>query len=81
MFRRSIGEKLTSTISIAWYFTTKSGGIWKMSPGGTTGNREEGNTMATQAECVKVIQTETERLRQYLAGHCQVVAPPPQPMT
>jgi hypothetical protein len=24
--------------------------------------------MATQAECVKVIQTETERLRQYLAA-------------
>ena len=28
MFRRSIGEKLTSTLSMAWYFTTKSGGIW-----------------------------------------------------
>jgi integrase len=28
MFRRQISEEITSTISIAWYFTTKSGGIW-----------------------------------------------------
>ena len=39
-----------------------------MSPDGTTGNRKEGNTMATQAECVKVIQTEIERLKQCLAA-------------
>jgi hypothetical protein len=29
MFRRQISEEITSTISTAWYFTTKSGGIWK----------------------------------------------------
>jgi hypothetical protein len=39
-----------------------------MSPVGTTGNRKEGKTMATQAECVKVVQTESERLKQYLAA-------------
>ena len=39
-----------------------------MSPGDTTGNRKEGNTMSTQAECVKVVQTESERLKQYLAA-------------
>jgi uncharacterized protein (TIGR03083 family) len=38
-----------------------------MSPVDTIGNREEGNTMSTQAECVKVLQTEFERLKQYLA--------------
>jgi hypothetical protein len=27
MFRRQISEEITSTISMAWYFTTKSGGI------------------------------------------------------
>jgi hypothetical protein len=27
MFRRQISEEITSTISTAWYFTTKSGGI------------------------------------------------------
>jgi hypothetical protein len=27
MFRRQIGEEITSTTSTAWYFTTKSGGI------------------------------------------------------
>jgi uncharacterized protein (TIGR03083 family) len=39
-----------------------------MSPVGTTGNRKEGNTMSTQAACVKVLQTEFERLKQYLAA-------------
>jgi hypothetical protein len=29
MFRCQTSEKITSTISMAWYFTTKSGGIWK----------------------------------------------------
>src|SRR2546421_10701795 len=38
-----------------------------MSSGGTTGNRKEGNTMSTQAEWVTVVQTESERLKQYLA--------------
>jgi uncharacterized protein (TIGR03083 family) len=38
-----------------------------MSSVGTTGTRKEGNTMSTQAECVKVLQTEFERLKQYLA--------------
>src|SRR6266540_2807762 len=28
-FGRPIGHKITSTISIGWNFTTKSGGIWK----------------------------------------------------
>ncbi len=28
MFLRQISEEITSTISTAWYFTTKSGGIW-----------------------------------------------------
>src|SRR5262245_21830165 len=28
MVRRQISEQITSAISIAWYFTTKSGGIW-----------------------------------------------------
>jgi uncharacterized protein (TIGR03083 family) len=32
------------------------------------GNREEGNTMSTQAELVTVLQTESERLKQYLAA-------------
>jgi uncharacterized protein (TIGR03083 family) len=32
------------------------------------GHRKEGNTMATQAELVTVIQTESDRLRQYLAA-------------
>jgi uncharacterized protein (TIGR03083 family) len=39
-----------------------------MSPVGTTGNRKEGNTMSTQAELVQVIQTESERLKQYLTA-------------
>jgi uncharacterized protein (TIGR03083 family) len=39
-----------------------------MSPVGTTGNRKEGNTMSTQAECVKVLQTDFERLKQYLTA-------------
>jgi uncharacterized protein (TIGR03083 family) len=39
-----------------------------MSPVGTTGNCEEGKTMATEAERVKVVQTEFERLQQYLAA-------------
>jgi len=39
-----------------------------MSPVDTTGNRKEGNTMSTQEECVKVLQTEFERLQQYLAA-------------
>jgi uncharacterized protein (TIGR03083 family) len=39
-----------------------------MPPVGTTGNRKEGNTMSTQAECVKVLQTDFERLKQYLAA-------------
>jgi uncharacterized protein (TIGR03083 family) len=39
-----------------------------MSPGGTPGNRKEGNTMSTQAELVTVIQTEVERQQQYLAA-------------
>ena len=30
MLFRQIGERITSIISIAWYFTTKSGGIWKI---------------------------------------------------
>jgi Mycothiol maleylpyruvate isomerase N-terminal domain len=38
-----------------------------MSPVGTTGNHEDGKTMATEAERVKVVQTESERLKQYLA--------------
>jgi hypothetical protein len=29
MSRHQISEKISSTISMAWYFTTKSGGIWK----------------------------------------------------
>jgi hypothetical protein len=33
-----------------------------------TGNRQEGNTMSTQAECVTVLQTEFERLKQYLVA-------------
>jgi hypothetical protein len=28
MFRRQISEEIASTISTAWYFTTKSGGMW-----------------------------------------------------
>jgi len=32
------------------------------------GNRKEGKTMSTQAECVTVLQTEFERLKQYLAA-------------
>src|SRR5713101_9013467 len=39
-----------------------------MPPVGTTGNRKERKTMSTQAECVKVLQTEFERLKQYLAA-------------
>jgi len=39
-----------------------------MSPVGTTGNRKEGKIMSTQAECVTVLQTEFERLKQYLAA-------------
>jgi uncharacterized protein (TIGR03083 family) len=39
-----------------------------MSPVGTPGNRTEGNSMSTQAELVKVVQTESERLQQYLAA-------------
>src|SRR5215813_7706130 len=39
-----------------------------MSPVGMPGNREEGNTMSTKAELVTVIQTESERLKQYLAA-------------
>jgi len=39
-----------------------------MSPVGTPDNRKEGNTMSTQAELVKVIQTESERLKQYLTA-------------
>jgi hypothetical protein len=30
MFLCQIGEEITSTISMVWYFTTKSGGIWKI---------------------------------------------------
>src|SRR2546427_12684200 len=29
MVHRLISEKITSTISTAWYLTTKSGGIWE----------------------------------------------------
>src|SRR2546430_5963879 len=29
MFCRYLGEKIASTISMAWHFTTKSGGIWR----------------------------------------------------
>jgi hypothetical protein len=32
MFRLQISEEITSIISTAWYFTTKSGGIWDFSP-------------------------------------------------
>jgi uncharacterized damage-inducible protein DinB len=39
-----------------------------MSPVGTTGNRRERKSMATQAELVTVIQTESERLKQYLTA-------------
>src|SRR5215813_710905 len=39
-----------------------------MSHVSTEGNREEGNTMATEAERVNVVQTESERLKQYLAA-------------
>src|SRR5215510_12510990 len=38
-----------------------------MSSVGTTGTRKEGNTMSTQAECITVLQTDFERLKQYLA--------------
>ena len=41
MLRRQISEEITSTISIAWYFTTKSDGIWYITeytfPGVITG--------------------------------------------
>jgi len=40
----------------------------EMPPVGTTGNLKERKTMSTQAECVKVLQTEFERLKQYLAA-------------
>jgi uncharacterized protein (TIGR03083 family) len=39
-----------------------------MSHVGTEGNRTEGKTMSTQAERVKVVQTEFERLQQYLTA-------------
>ena len=39
-----------------------------MSPVGTTGHRKEGKTMSTQAELVNVVQTESERLQQYLTA-------------
>ena len=39
-----------------------------MSPISTTGHRKEGKSMATQAELVTVVQTESERLQQYLAA-------------
>src|SRR5499433_2565976 len=39
-----------------------------MSPVDTTGNHKEGNTVSTQAECVKCVQTESERLKQYLTA-------------
>src|SRR5262249_46876134 len=32
MFRRQIREKITLTLSMSWHFTTKSGGIWPISP-------------------------------------------------
>jgi hypothetical protein len=39
MFRRQISEKISSTISTAWYFTTKSGGICnKLQPGPPAAN-------------------------------------------
>src|SRR5215813_8099784 len=39
-----------------------------MSPVSTPGNREERNTMSTQAECATVLQTEFERLKHYLVA-------------
>jgi hypothetical protein len=39
-----------------------------MSPISTTGHRKEGKSMATQAELVQVIQTESKRLQQYLTA-------------
>jgi uncharacterized protein (TIGR03083 family) len=39
-----------------------------MSSVGTAGNRQEGESMSTPAELVKVIQTESERLKQYLTA-------------
>jgi len=30
MFRHQISKEITSIISTAWHFTTKSGGIWKI---------------------------------------------------
>ena len=39
-----------------------------MSHIGTEGNRWEGGIISTQAESVKVVRTESERLKQYLAA-------------
>jgi len=39
-----------------------------MSHIGTEGNRWEGGIFSTQAESVKVVRTESERLKQYLAA-------------
>jgi hypothetical protein len=48
-----------------------------MLPVGTTGNRKEGHTISTHAECVTVIQTESERLKQYLTALPQDAWPKP----